>query len=47
MIVGIAAQSTLGNLFAGLQIAFTDAIRIDDIVVVQGQRGRIEEITLT
>jgi small-conductance mechanosensitive channel len=47
VIVGIAAQSTLGNLFAGLQIAFTDAIRIDDIVVVQGQRGRIEEITLT
>jgi len=47
VIVGIAAQSTLGNLFAGLQIAFTDAIRIDDIVVVEGQRGRIEEITLT
>src|SRR5580658_3822486 len=47
VIVGIAAQTTLGNLFAGLQIAFTDAIRIDDIVVVQGQRGRIEEITLT
>jgi small-conductance mechanosensitive channel len=47
VIVGLAAQTTLGNLFAGLQIAFTDAIRIDDIVVVQGQRGRIEEITLT
>ncbi len=47
VIVGIAAQTTLGNLFAGLQIAFTDAIRIDDIVVVQGQRGRVEEITLT
>lgn len=47
VIVGIAAQSTLGNLFAGLQIAFTDAIRIDDIVVVQGQRGRVDEITLT
>ncbi|HTZ22939.1 MAG TPA: mechanosensitive ion channel domain-containing protein [Streptosporangiaceae bacterium] len=47
VIVGIAAQTTLGNLFAGLQIAFTDAIRIDDIVVVQGQRGRIEEIALT
>ncbi len=47
VIVGLAAQTTLGNLFAGLQIAFTDAIRIDDIVVVQGQRGRVEEITLT
>jgi small-conductance mechanosensitive channel len=47
VIGGLAAQSTLGNLFAGLQIAFTDAIRIDDIVVVQGLTGRIEEITLT
>jgi small-conductance mechanosensitive channel len=47
VVVGLAAQTTLGNLFAGLQIAFTDAIRIDDIVVVQGQRGRVDEITLT
>jgi small-conductance mechanosensitive channel len=47
LVVGLAAQTTLGNLFAGLQIAFTDAIRIDDIVVVGTQRGRIEEITLT
>ena len=47
VIGGLAAQTTLGNLFAGLQIAFTDAIRIDDIVVVQGLTGRIEEITLT
>ena len=47
VIGGLAAQTTLGNLFAGLQIAFTDAIRIDDIVTVQGLTGRIEEITLT
>jgi small-conductance mechanosensitive channel len=47
VIVGLAAQTTLGNLFAGLQIAFTDAIRIDDIVVIGGQQGRIEEISLT
>ena len=47
VIGGLAAQTTLGNLFADLQIAFTDAIRIDDIVVVQGLTGRIEEITLT
>jgi small-conductance mechanosensitive channel len=47
VIGGLAAQTTLGNLFAGLQIAFTDAIRIDDIVTVQGMTGRIEEITLT
>jgi small-conductance mechanosensitive channel len=47
VIGGLAAQTTLGNLFAGLQIAFTDAIRIDDIVTAAGQTGRIEEITLT
>jgi len=47
LVVGLAAQTALGNLFAGLQIAFTDAIRIDDIVVIGAQRGRIEEITLT
>jgi small-conductance mechanosensitive channel len=47
VVVGLAAQTTLGNLFAGLQIAFTDAIRIDDIVVIEEQWGRIDEITLT
>ena len=47
VIGGLAAQTTLGNLFAGLQITFTDAIRIDDIVTVQALTGRIEEITLT
>lgn len=46
-IVGIAAQSTLGNLLAGLQLAFSDALRLDDVVVVNGQWGRIEELTLT
>ena len=35
------------NLFAGLQLAFSDAIRIDDVVVVEQQWGTIEEITLT
>ena len=34
-------------MFAGLQLAFTDAIRVDDVVVVEGEWGRIEEITLT
>src|SRR5690242_11964123 len=47
VIAGIAAQSSLGNLFAGIQIAFTDAIRIDDIVVIDDAWGRIDEITLT
>ncbi|MCD0481613.1 mechanosensitive ion channel family protein [Streptacidiphilus sp. ASG 303] len=47
VVAGIAAQSTLGNLFAGLQIAFGDMVRIGDVVVVNGQQGQIEEITLT
>jgi len=47
IIIGFAAQSTLSNLLAGFQIAFTQPIRIDDIVVVEGEWGRIEDITLT
>ncbi|WP_402373657.1 mechanosensitive ion channel family protein [Isoptericola rhizosphaerae] len=47
VVAGIAAQSSLANTFAGIQIAFTDAIRVDDVVVLDGQFGRIEEITLT
>lgn len=47
IIAGLAAQSTLGNLFAGLQVAFSDAIRIDDVVVVEQEWGWIEEITLS
>lgn len=44
--VGIAAQPVLSNLIAGLQIAFTQPIRIDDAVVVEGEWGWIEEIGL-
>ncbi|MDH6132616.1 hypothetical protein P3T37_002001 [Kitasatospora sp. MAA4] len=47
VVAGIAAQSTLGNFFAGLQIAFGDTVRIGDTVVVEGQQGTVEEITLT
>ncbi|WP_309485024.1 mechanosensitive ion channel domain-containing protein [Cellulomonas sp. NS3] len=47
IVAGLAAQSSLANLFAGLQLAFTDAIRVDDVVVVDDEWGRIEEITLT
>jgi small-conductance mechanosensitive channel len=47
IIVGLAAQSTLGNVLAGVQLAFSDAIRVDDVVVVDTEWGRIEEITLT
>ena len=47
VIAGVAAQSSLANLFAGIQLAFSDAIRLDDVVVVEQQWGTIEEITLT
>ncbi|GAA2372479.1 MULTISPECIES: mechanosensitive ion channel family protein [Streptomyces] len=47
VVAGVAAQSTLGNLFAGLQIAFGDMVRIGDTVVVDGEWGTVEEITLT
>ncbi|MET9398156.1 mechanosensitive ion channel domain-containing protein [Kitasatospora sp. NPDC002965] len=47
IVAGIAAQSALGNFFAGLQIAFGDTVRIGDTVVVDGQQGTVEEITLT
>ncbi len=47
IIIGLAAQRTLGNLIAGLQIAFTQPLRLDDVVVVEGEWGHIEEITLT
>ncbi|AEV87448.1 mechanosensitive ion channel protein MscS [Actinoplanes sp. SE50] len=47
VIAALAAQSTLGNVFAGIQLAFSDAIRVDDVVVVESEWGRIEEITLT
>ncbi|WP_265554979.1 mechanosensitive ion channel family protein [Trichlorobacter lovleyi] len=47
LIMGFAAQRSLATLFAGIQIAFTQPIRIDDVVVVEGEWGRIEEITLT
>ncbi|MEQ8928192.1 MAG: mechanosensitive ion channel [Fulvivirga sp.] len=47
IIVGFAAQKTLSNLLAGIQIAFTQPIRIDDAVVVEDEWGWIEEINLT
>ncbi len=45
VVLAAAAKPTVGNLLAGLQIAFTEPIRIDDVVIVQGEWGRIEEIT--
>src|SRR5690554_2745481 len=47
VIAGLAAQSTLGNMFAGIQLAFSEALRVDDVVIAEGQWGRIEEMTLT
>ncbi|MDI2126207.1 mechanosensitive ion channel family protein [Yinghuangia seranimata] len=47
VVAGLAAQSTLANLFAGLQIAFSDMVRIGDSVVVNKEMGTVEEITLT
>lgn len=47
IIVGFAAQKSIGTLIAGAQIAITQPIRLDDVVIVEGEWGRIEEITLT
>jgi len=45
--LGLAAKPVLSNLVAGLQIALTQPIRLDDVVIIQGEWGRIEEITGT
>ncbi|MEQ9298474.1 MAG: mechanosensitive ion channel [Cyclobacteriaceae bacterium] len=47
VIVGLAAQKLIANLIAGFQIAVTQPIRLDDVVIVEGEWGKIEEITLT
>ncbi|MGE3986015.1 MAG: mechanosensitive ion channel family protein [Dehalococcoidia bacterium] len=47
LVVGMAARPALENLIAGLQIALTQPVRLDDVVVIEGEWGRIEEITLT
>jgi small-conductance mechanosensitive channel len=45
LVLATAAKSTASNFLAGMQIALTEPIRIDDVVIVQGEYGRIEEIT--
>lgn len=45
--LGLAAKPLLGNLIAGVQIAITQPIRIDDVVIINGEFGRIEEFTAT
>jgi len=47
VVIGFSAQKSLATLFASFQIALTQPIRIDDVVIVEGEWGRIEEITLT
>lgn len=45
--IGAAAQPLLKNIIAGIQLAFTEPIRIDDVVIIEGEWGKIEEIHLT
>ncbi|HLM52905.1 MAG TPA: mechanosensitive ion channel domain-containing protein [Pseudoxanthomonas sp.] len=45
LVAGIAARPVFGNLIAGLQIALTQPIRLDDVVIVEGEWGRVETIT--
>ena len=47
LVIGLAAQKTIGSVLAGLQIALTQPIRIDDVLIVEGEWGKVEEITLT
>ena len=47
IVVGFAAQRSIATLLAGFQIALTQPIRVDDVVIVENEWGRIEEITLT
>jgi small-conductance mechanosensitive channel len=47
IIIGFAAQRIIGTVIAGIQIAITQPIRLDDVVIIEGEWGKIEEITLT
>lgn len=47
LVIGIAARSVFGNLIAGVQIALSQPMRIDDVLIVEGEWGRVEEITGT
>jgi small-conductance mechanosensitive channel len=47
IVIGLAAQRTLATLLAGFQIALTQPIRVDDVVIVENEWGRIEDVTLT
>ncbi|GAA3386198.1 mechanosensitive ion channel [Cryptosporangium minutisporangium] len=47
VVAALAAQSVLSNCFAGIQLAFSDELRLDDVVVVENEWGRVEDITLS
>jgi small-conductance mechanosensitive channel len=47
IIIGFSAQKFIGTILAGIQIAIAQPIKLDDVVIVEGEWGRIEEITLT
>ncbi len=47
VVAALAAQTMLSNVFAGLSLAFGDALRLQDVVVIQGEWGTVEEITLS
>ena len=47
LVVGVAARPVFGNLIAGLQLALAQPLRLDDVLIVKGEWGRVEEITST
>lgn len=47
LVAGVAAQATLGNVVAGIQLAVAAPLRLDDVVVVEGEWGNIEQVGLT
>lgn len=47
VVAGLAAQSVLANMFAGIQLVFSNALRVDDVIVAENEWGRVEEITLS
>lgn len=47
VVIGLAAQKTFASVIAGIQVAFTQPFKLEDVVIVEGEWGRIEEITFT
>lgn len=47
LILGVAAQKTLAAVLSGIQLAITQPVRIDDVVIVENEWGRVEELTIT